>query len=155
MKLKGMYTEEMMQRAYAVSKLAHFGKDYGEHGSYFGYHVSKVATTVHMYCLYNCFEQNKRNAFAICAYLHDVVEDSDVSLDDIKDIFGIEIRDAVDALTRCEGESRKQNITRLKGNEMAHIVKKFDNLANYSQCLYDGDWERAKMYAELAVELNK
>ena len=149
-----VYTDEMVDNAYSLAYLAHHGKEYGEHGSYFSAHVEKVVFNTYKYCLNNWFMKHVRNAFVICAYLHDVVEDSNVTLEQIEKEFGIEIREAIDALTRRGGESRNQNIIRLKENDMAHIVKKFDNLSNYTQCLYDGDEKRAKMYAEVATLLN-
>ena len=62
----------------------------------------------------------------IAAVLHDVVEDCDVSLEKIRQMFGPVIAEAVDALTRREGESYMEFIGRACGNEIARTVKLAD-----------------------------
>jgi GTP pyrophosphokinase len=43
----------------------------------------------------------------ICALLHDTVEDTDISLEDVEMEFGIEIAKIVDGLTKISGVSRE------------------------------------------------
>jgi (p)ppGpp synthase/HD superfamily hydrolase len=62
----------------------------------------------------------------IAAVLHDVVEDCDVSLEKIEQMFGPVIAAAVDALTRREGESYMEFIDRACTNEIALFVKLAD-----------------------------
>lgn len=59
----------------------------------------------------------------IVAVLHDVVEDGDLGLGDILAIFGEEVREAVNALTRRERESYGEFIVRCKANPIARQVK--------------------------------
>jgi len=58
------------------------------------------------------------------AYLHDVVEDTDLTLDDLRR-FGLSDRvvDAVDSVTKREGENYQEFIIRAKGNEIGRRVK--------------------------------
>ena len=62
----------------------------------------------------------------IVGYLHDTVEDSNVSLDEIEEKFGKEIRDAVDALTKREGEVYLGYVSRICQNPIAKEVKIMD-----------------------------
>jgi (p)ppGpp synthase/HD superfamily hydrolase len=62
----------------------------------------------------------------IAAVLHDVVEDCDVSLEKIEQMFGPIIASAVDALTRREGEHYMEFIERVRGNDIARVVKLAD-----------------------------
>lgn len=62
----------------------------------------------------------------IAAVLHDVVEDSAVTVADIRDTFGGTVADAVDALTRREGEDYTDFITRCGTNPLARRVKQAD-----------------------------
>lgn len=59
----------------------------------------------------------------IAAVLHDVVEDCDVPLTKIADLFGTDIADAVEALTRRKGEAYADFIDRICGNVIARRVK--------------------------------
>jgi (p)ppGpp synthase/HD superfamily hydrolase len=62
----------------------------------------------------------------IAAVLHDTVEDTGLELRLIGHRFGAEIAEAVDALTRREGENYTDFIKRCGQNEMARQVKMAD-----------------------------
>lgn len=63
----------------------------------------------------------------IAAILHDVVEDSDVTLDDLgREGFSEEVLTAVDALTEREGETQPDKAKRAAENEIALMVKLAD-----------------------------
>lgn len=64
-------------------------------------------------------------------WLHDVVEDTSTTLDDLRETFSAEVVDAVDALTRREGEDYLGvYIPRLVQNERACRVKQSDLMDN-------------------------
>jgi hypothetical protein len=62
----------------------------------------------------------------IVAILHDVVEDSDTSIEKIRNIFGYEVAAAVDAITRRPGEEPAEYYCRVRNNETALRVKHLD-----------------------------
>ncbi len=62
----------------------------------------------------------------IVATLHDVVEDTPVTLEAIDILFGEEVRDAVDALTRRGTETYSHYIERVATNKVALKVKLAD-----------------------------
>lgn len=62
----------------------------------------------------------------IVAVLHDVVEDTDVKLEDIRYTFGDIVADAIDALSRREGETYTDFIERAAKNLIARAVKLAD-----------------------------
>jgi hypothetical protein len=62
----------------------------------------------------------------IVAILHDVVEDSDTSIEKIRTIFGDEVAAAVDAITRRNGEEPAEYYVRVRSNETALRVKHLD-----------------------------
>lgn len=64
--------------------------------------------------------------YQIAAVLHDVVEDAGIELSLIRHWFGDDVADAVDALSRREGESYGAFIERCAENEIARDVKWFD-----------------------------
>lgn len=71
-------------------------------------------------------EQMDTEHARVVALLHDVVEDADYTLDDIEKEFDTDIRDAVDALTKREGESYQDFIERADNNPVARRVKIVD-----------------------------
>jgi len=65
------------------------------------------------------------------ALLHDIVEDTDVTVDAIRMSYGSEIADAVDALTKRKGEKYLvEYIPRVAKNDLARAVKIADLLEN-------------------------
>jgi hypothetical protein len=62
----------------------------------------------------------------IAAVLHDVVEDAPVPLSAIRIGYGDDVADAVDALTRRDGEDYDSFIERCGANEIARVVKLAD-----------------------------
>lgn len=67
----------------------------------------------------------------IVAVLHDVVEDSDYDLEEIEDEFGSEVRTAVAALTKRDGDNYLDDfIPRAADNDLARKVKRADLMDN-------------------------
>lgn len=57
------------------------------------------------------------------AWLHDSVEDTEVTLDDLSRYFGDIVSDAVFAITKVKGESYDKYLSRVKANPIARLVK--------------------------------
>lgn len=76
-------------------------------------HVARVAARV-AYC---------GPAAEAVAWLHDVVEDCDVTMDDIRALFPPEIAAGVDAMTQRPDEPLESYWTRVASNRLAFIVK--------------------------------
>jgi (p)ppGpp synthase/HD superfamily hydrolase len=61
--------------------------------------------------------------YMIVGVLHDAVEDSKLTLDDVDREFGKVIRDAVDSLTKREGETYEERVQRAARNAIGRQVK--------------------------------
>lgn len=64
--------------------------------------------------------------YKIIAILHDIVEETDVTLAMVRTSFGPAIANSVDALTRRKGEYLTEYLTRLVKDDYAIIVKRAD-----------------------------
>ena len=86
------------------------------------------------------------------AFLHDTVEDTDATVDEIRGLFGDVIADAVAALTRREHETYMDYIRRVKDNEIARKVKLADLKHNMDltrlAVVTDEDLRRVKKYGK-------
>lgn len=103
----------MIGAAFEMALAAHAGQRDKSGLAYIG-HVARVADGVDT--------ESER----VVALLHDVVEDCDVTLDDVAARFGPEIAAAVDAITRRRGEDHADYYDRVKANALAHRVKLAD-----------------------------
>lgn len=83
-----------------------------------------------------------KDALYLVAYLHDIVEDTDCSIDTIENIFGKTIADAVYAITRREDETYKEYVRRCCENPLAAHVKWYDVQDNLSPMRY---WDDAPL----------
>lgn len=78
---------------------------------------------LHPLCIAAHFQELNDADAAIVACLHDLVEDTSCSLEYLEDRYPESIVDAVDAITRREGETYRQYIKRLCHNNIARKVK--------------------------------
>ena len=104
----------MLNKAIEIAAKAHDGQvDKG--GAPYILHPLRV--------MLNC----KSETAKVCAVLHDVVEDTNITLDDLKDVgFTDEIRTALNCLTKRKGENYDDFIDRVLTNETACWVKLAD-----------------------------
>lgn len=76
----------------------------------------------------------------VIAILHDTVEDSAATLDEIRELFGDEVVSAVDALTRRKSEeSYKEFILRARSHPRARLVKIWDIRDNLEEVPDEGE----------------
>ena len=66
----------------------------------------------------------------VIGWLHDTVEDTPITLRDIEAAFGPETADAVDAISRRDGEPWSDYLERVAANPMARQVKISDLIDN-------------------------
>lgn len=66
------------------------------------------------------------------AWLHDTVEDTEMTNERLQELFGPVVAEAVQALTHQEGEEYSAAVLRAKANPISRTVKMADNLANLS-----------------------
>lgn len=91
---------------------------------------------------------SKFNSDAVkVAFLHDVVEDTHIGLDELSKLdFDPMVIQAVDLLTKDKTLSYEQNIQKIiqSGNKLAMMVKYADNYENYTGDKSDWDPKRAE-----------
>jgi len=102
----------------------------------------------------------KTDTERIIAVLHDVVEDSDLTLDDLRALgYDETIVGAIDSLSRREGETYEAFIQRVRQNPLAVTVKLADLADNMdlrrNRLLQDTDLERLQRYQNAWWELTK
>ena len=90
-------------------------------------------------------------------FLHDVCEDFDVSYDEIEQLFGKRVRDAVELLTKKKDGVRVPDTVyyaRMAQNEIASIVKAVDRAHNIHS-MHGADWTVDKMqeYLDFVFDL--
>ena len=82
---------------------------------------------------YHLAEQMPDEYTTCVALLHDVVEDTDITLEKIYAIFPKEVADAVAAMTHAEDEPYLDYVRRVRENPIARIVKLADLRHNSDQ----------------------
>lgn len=136
-------------REFAVT--AHGDQKYGDEP--YSVHLDEVAELVARGVALSGVDEDTAVA---AAYLHDVVEDTAVEIEEVHVIFGYDVALAVALVTDPSEESRKEKkaviMTRLagatvspQGNRIGLLVKMADRLANVKACVRSGD-SRLKMY---------
>lgn len=120
--MKTLTANEQLILASTVASRAHSTQRRKDGTPYIG-HPMRVAMRVADHGL----------AAMTAALLHDVVEDADVTLADLKDYgFSGIVVDAVDHVTKRKGESYTEFVLRAKEHDLARIVKLADIQDNLS-----------------------
>ena len=108
-----MTGEEKVAAARLIAKLAHRGQTDKAGNDYFA-HPEAVAS------LLDTPEEK------VVGYLHDTVEDTEVTVEDIREIFGDEIADAVALMTHADGVPYMDYVKEVGKNPLARKVKLAD-----------------------------
>ena len=123
---------------FAIS--AHGNQTYDGYPYY--YHLEEVVDILREFG----FTEDK---YIISGYLHDAMEDTAVSYNDIKEKFGIEVAEIVYAVTDELGRNRKERkaktYPKIKENKDAIIVKLGDRISNMRNSLLKGH-KMSEMY---------
>ena len=130
-----------IEKAIEIATIAHAG-DIDKGGSPYIFHPIRL-----MLAVTTPSEQ-------MAAILHDTVEDTDITFDDLKNAkFPQEVIDAVEALTKRGGESRLDAAARAVVNPIARIVKLADVTDNMDLSripnLTEKDFARLVEYKEV------
>lgn len=118
-------SKKKLNLARNLSKTFHDGQSYGLE-NYFEFHIEGVVKSLALH--------NLCNKYLIVAYLHDIVEDTDIDISTITNLFGEEISAAVGAITKRNGENRIEYLGRVRLNPIARLVKVHDALFNLTNC---------------------
>ncbi len=125
--------KEMLSEALLFATEAHHGQ-FDKAGMPYILHPIRVAETVKDMTIEGCVAR-KEGCTQIAALLHDVVEDTDVTLEDIRVRFGPLITDVVDALTkRKHNETYRQYLDRIRDDHsVIAIMVKLADMADNSR----------------------
>lgn len=111
-----------LAEAFAIE--AHGDQQYGKHP--YIVHLQAVAALV--------AKRNKDHplltTMIAAAYLHDTIEDTHVTYDDLVKNFGTCVAETVKRVTKVKGEDYFDYLKRVKGGALALEVKKCDTMAN-------------------------
>lgn len=127
-------------RRFAIG--AHGGQTYGDRP--YAFHLDAVAEIASAY----------GDEATVVAYLHDTVEDTSVTLDEIARRFGSTVAACVALLTDQPGATRKERkaktyakLAAVTGSSrLALVVKAADRLANVRACIADGKRDLLDVY---------
>jgi (p)ppGpp synthase/HD superfamily hydrolase len=123
----------------------HNGQKYGEHT--YIYHLSCVVDSV--------LDANYYGAEVDVAYLHDILEDTACTEEELRQKFSAEVVDAVVAMTKQEGEAYEEYIKRVRSNSIAHVVKIHDTMCNLAESLKQNQIGRIAKYSKQMYLLTK
>ena len=150
-----MFSQESYIEYLNFAALAH-GEQKIPHGFTYIVHITCVAMEVINACEKSKLDEKKADFAIICALLHDVIEDTNITYDELYVKFGSDIADGVEALTKNKTLSSKQeqmrdSIERLLTQPYeVQMVKLADRITNLGTPPKHWDNEKIKSYAKEA-----
>lgn len=124
-----------VRRAAHVAATFHHGQMDRDGRPHF-HHVARVAAGV----------RHLGPTARVAALLHDTVEDTALTLAYIRATFGREVAEAVDAVTRREGEVYARFVERAARHPLGRAVKIADARDNLARCEAEGNESLARRY---------
>ncbi|PLY06119.1 MAG: bifunctional (p)ppGpp synthetase/guanosine-3',5'-bis(diphosphate) 3'-pyrophosphohydrolase [Arcobacter sp.] len=143
-----MFSQEKYLKALNFAAKVH-GEQKTPHGLPYLTHITSVAMEVIHACEESKIDIEKADLAITVALLHDTIEDTDITYDDIYTTFGIDIAEAVDSLTKDKTLTKKEqmadSINRLltKSYEI-QMVKLADRITNMQKP--PETWDSEKIY---------
>ena len=119
-----MYKQEDLEKAIIFAAEKHKGQKRKD-GTAYIYHPIVTAAILK--------DAEYDYKYQIAAVLHDVLEDTDTKEQELIDVFGDEIAQAVKCLTRPDGMDEEEYVERVLSNRIAAIVKSADKIHNVSE----------------------
>lgn len=157
--MKPNWSQDIYVKAWDFATLAHHGQTYGGplEGQQFDYinHIGSVAMEV-IWAL-NCTPNLDGNLAIQCALLHDSLEDTEASFENLAAEFGIKVAQGVRALTKDETLSTKReqmvdSLKRIKQQPVeVWMVKLADRITNLSAPPFYWTKEKKINYREEAI----
>lgn len=131
--------QNKVNQARMIATQFHGDQMYGKKPYYYHLvHVEQVACR---------FDYHMNEEVMLGAILHDIVEDTDFTIENVAMNFGNTVAEIVDAVTDREGETKLDVFTkRTSFNHLAVIVKMCDRIANIEACLAEGMTEHLIKY---------
>ncbi len=129
-----MFSQEKYLKALNFAAKAH-GEQKTPYNLPYLVHLSSVVMEVMHACIKSKLDQEKFDKVIAVAFLHDTIEDTDITYDDIYEEFGIDVAEGVEALTKDETLPKKEqmadSINKLltQGYEI-QMIKLADRIAN-------------------------
>lgn len=136
--------QKLIELAQVLSISSHAGQKYGIE-DYYNYHIQGVVQTLKLH--------NLPDNYIIVGYLHDVVEDTNISIETIVNLFGEEVGAAVDAITKREDESKDNYLIRCASNKISKLVKLHDATFNATNCLKNKNKAKFSYYLDTISKL--
>ena len=138
--------QEKVKKARELASVAHQGQTRDEGTPYFE-HVNRVAQRL--------IDKNESSHSIVIAYLPDVLEDTNITYEELKEQFGKYVADGVSVLTKQKGADVKkylQNIIEYKSSRIAYI-KLFDRIDNISSLALCPDENKVRKYIKETKEI--
>lgn len=128
-------------KEYAFRMHKDVNQKYGKHE--YSYHLQGVVNVLKE------FIEHPNDILIAGAYLHDILEDTQGTKEEILKISNLEVLDIIEKLTDKEGSNRKERHLNtyylIRENENAVTIKLCDRIFNIRECLKT-DIVKAKMY---------
>ena len=125
-----------VEKACSIAKEKHKWQYYGKY-DYFDYHILGVVKNVEDMCESVNIGKNSLSYYKliIIAYLHDIVEDTNYSLQEIGEEFGYDIEDCIRIITKAKDEDYLKYLERVMVNHYTNLVKQCDVSFNLSETI--------------------
>lgn len=150
-----IYLDEI--EAWALAKQLHEGQVRWYTGEPYFKHVERVASYVANSPEFQAMDDEGKRVAYVSAILHDAVEDTELTANDVMDFCGPEVAVTVQMLTHEPGAPYDEYVERLLDHPIARIIKRADTCDNMATLPFDEArlWKKYLANIEQFKEVNE
>ncbi len=157
--MRKLWSQDLFTRAWNFASHAHAGQKVPESDIPYINHVGNVAMEV-MTAIVQTRSVENPDLAVQCALLHDVIEDTFITFEDVNAYFGKDVADGVLALSKNpeipKAERMRDSIRRIrKQPKEVWMVKLADRITNLQQPPFYWTREKINRYYQDAIEIQK
>lgn len=124
------YMSVLVEKAKNLALKAHEGQTYGSDNRPYEWHIGKTAELAE--------RMGYPEEVVAGCWLHDVAEDTEVTIEDLRKEFPSATVDGVAAVTYIKGVDQEDKIEKAKKHVVGHVIKLCDASVNFSASVLDG-----------------
>lgn len=146
--------KELIETAKSLASALHSKQQYALGLPYFKGHICAVVEEVKRQTAFGLYSESDINTAVCVAYLHDILEDTPYTYQELHDTFGYKIADAVVAITKTKDETYKQYLVKVQSDYYAALVKKADAMVNLRFSMMTNSVGRVQKYLDVIQTLS-
>lgn len=138
----------MYKKAILLAKTHHNNQNYGNNSPY-DVHFTRMEDILDKFCEY--IPEEYHMLLRVCVWLHDILEDTNITAEKLKDLFSDEVSEIILSVTNNKA-TNTPNYNKIAKQDISIILKLLDRLSNMQECTINPSIYHVQKYLKQSIE---